>query len=1020
MEGVGMSLANYVHTGRYKEAPLVRVVICSIRPRTPAALCGRLAVGDEILEVDENSTEGMDASAVSNLVRGRTEGSVLRLFLRKGIDDATSFEVYLMRSSIHAVPSSPSQIALGMSGSEMVSSSSGNSDGTIGTTVANGQEPGTWLVKFVKPGGGAWLGFPDWSRKGCFEANTCLQDGDAILSVDGIPVCKIEKPQDVLRGVPFTRVSLQILRSGLSWCVDVIRTPLLVGSEIEMCSQYKRILGDKLKQILASENCRWQHYHDESALTSKQRNIPEVMDPTIRQQFTQDHQNLPTGKLLANAVPENSKIESPAKILDLDSAPHNSNDAGMPCGSLETSEIHWQVQTSFPHIRERSVSPAGSVDSLDGVIQQLDKASSLEDTRLKLFPSVASSVITSMIDSVPDHDVRTGKKLLEDSRKNQEDGLPLKEPASEYRPDRSLCIQRDLSWLSPKRTPGRKSRSRRSSRSPSERLSRDHRRRQEEHCKLEHSGPVHLRVPDNWSAWSYAGEATYIFAIHFQSGLENTQASSEMQRMLNCSQKYHQQQPAGEQMSSQTMIEESEWRAEVVTELELLMHLKLDMSFSVAGETGSSRRDIFGKHLLDDLAGASNLKQDNYSIKRVSPGSIIVDIQLVPSSSVQSTQLVSVVEDLKRQATDPDSRLRAGILTRNITSIQLASADDTLPDHFRKPSVDSLQVVPRSPFDILSHSKVYDDVEELDIPPRILKHGAETIDQNHFDPLNGSLAPMCSPNVSSSLSPNQAALVCPSKCDSSAVTPLDLTEACAPKLDSIAHRGEEREEVTATLIIANSSASANLSEEFAGMSLLREKTINGTLVLSHPEPGPVFEFNKTASPGLFKRPTGHDLLHHDNPMADFAAADNHVPDVADAEERLCCAEERPQSLLLHGHSSLRIEPSQDRPAVLGKVPAQSHAPSQDAVGSSHKHAIRETAIGKRRDTANVMRAAKILKLLQQGFSDEQIVKHESMAEYHISLTHVSRFRQLSGVALPEPAIPAEERTAYLLDDGVDI
>ena len=158
-------------------------------------------------------------------------------------------------------------------------------------------------------------------------------------------------------------------------------------------------------------------------------------------------------------------------------------------------------------------------------------------------------------------------------------------------------------------------------------------------------------------------------------------------------------------------------------------------------------------------------------------------------------------------------------------------------------------------------------------------------------------------------------------------------------------------------------------------------------------------------------------------MADFAAADNLMPDFAAAEERLCCAKERPHSML-HVHSSLRNEPSQDRPVVLGKVPAQSHAPSHDAVGSSQKHAIREPAIGRRRDSANVMRAAKILKLLQQGFSDEQIVKHESMAEYHISLTHVSRFRQLSGVALPEPAIPAEERTAGkpmdLLDDGVDI
>ena len=41
-----------------------------------------------------------------------------------------------------------------------------------------------------------------------------------------------------------------------------------------------------------------------------------------------------------------------------------------------------------------------------------------------------------------------------------------------------------------------------------------------------------MQVPKNFEAWSYAGETTYLYAMHFQSGVENTKASTEMQMML--------------------------------------------------------------------------------------------------------------------------------------------------------------------------------------------------------------------------------------------------------------------------------------------------------------------------------------------------------------------------------------------------------------------------------------------------------------------------------------------------------
>jgi hypothetical protein len=53
----------------------------------------------------------------------------------------------------------------------------------------------------------------------------------------------------------------------------------------------------------------------------------------------------------------------------------------------------------------------------------------------------------------------------------------------------------------------------------------------------------------------------------------------------------------------------------------------------------------------------------------------------------------------------------------------------------------------------------------------------------------------------------------------------------------------------------------------------------------------------------------------------------------------------------------------------------------------------------RTDSANVVRASKMLKLVQQGLSDTQVHAHESMREYDLTLTQITRFRQLSGVRL---------------------
>lgn len=235
--GVGLSLGNR----RADPWAAARVTILAVKPSSPAGFCGRLAIDDEILAVDEQNTDDMDAAQVSRLVRG-PEGSLVRLALRKCTDRAYC-EVYLMRATL--VPNASTRISSAGGGLD-----GANSDAGIGVTIVNGQLAGTWQARTVKPGGGAWLGLPDWSNEGQDVSESCLRDGDVILSVNTKPVRKIQKPQSALKGTPFTRVSLEIQRDTQRWCVDVVRTQLLEEPELDACIQYRAELGDKLKNLV--------------------------------------------------------------------------------------------------------------------------------------------------------------------------------------------------------------------------------------------------------------------------------------------------------------------------------------------------------------------------------------------------------------------------------------------------------------------------------------------------------------------------------------------------------------------------------------------------------------------------------------------------------------------------------------------------------------------------------------------------------------------------------------------------
>jgi colicin import membrane protein len=102
--------------------------------------------------------------------------------------------------------------------------------------------------------------------------------------------------------------------------------------------------------------------------------------------------------------------------------------------------------------------------------------------------------------------------------------------------------------------------------------------------------------------------------------------------------------------------------------VQLIMTLGLD--FSIAGSEGSDKREKFTRDVAQDLASASGLPPANFRIKDVSPGSIILDMQVMPDPSAPGAHLLAA-KDLAEQAADPSSTLRSGKITSHATGVEV-------------------------------------------------------------------------------------------------------------------------------------------------------------------------------------------------------------------------------------------------------------------------------------------------------------------------------------------------------------
>jgi hypothetical protein len=91
--------------------------------------------------------------------------------------------------------------------------------------------------------------------------------------------------------------------------------------------------------------------------------------------------------------------------------------------------------------------------------------------------------------------------------------------------------------------------------------------------------------------------------------------------------------------------------------------LTLGLEFNAAGEEGSSERQVFVNQLVQDLANASEVAATRFDVKKMSPGSIVVDLDIVADPTGKGPDSASVVHLLEEQAANPASLLRKGSVT---------------------------------------------------------------------------------------------------------------------------------------------------------------------------------------------------------------------------------------------------------------------------------------------------------------------------------------------------------------------
>jgi hypothetical protein len=106
------------------------------------------------------------------------------------------------------------------------------------------------------------------------------------------------------------------------------------------------------------------------------------------------------------------------------------------------------------------------------------------------------------------------------------------------------------------------------------------------------------------------------------------------------------------------------------------LQMTLGLDFSMTGSEGSDKREKFKRDVAQDLASASGLPPANFRIRDVSPGSIVLDIEvmpdpLAPGMHLWAAKYLGEQVSVPLQAADPSSTLRSVKITSHTTGVDV-------------------------------------------------------------------------------------------------------------------------------------------------------------------------------------------------------------------------------------------------------------------------------------------------------------------------------------------------------------
>jgi hypothetical protein len=106
------------------------------------------------------------------------------------------------------------------------------------------------------------------------------------------------------------------------------------------------------------------------------------------------------------------------------------------------------------------------------------------------------------------------------------------------------------------------------------------------------------------------------------------------------------------------------------------LKMTLGLDFSMTGSEGSDKREKFKRDVAQDLASASGLPPANFRIRDVSPGSIVLDIEvmpdpLAPGMHLWAAKYLGEQVSVPLQAADPSSTLRSVKITSHTTGVDV-------------------------------------------------------------------------------------------------------------------------------------------------------------------------------------------------------------------------------------------------------------------------------------------------------------------------------------------------------------